>query len=151
MRMSSSHFPGGPKPPTRQSRSGDGAPPLCSGGGSNAPGDALRHGRSRKPFTICSCEKCARNSSVFCTYKSLDLKSPGMNSYKKWGWGGACGYAPANRPNRPLSSPAAPAGEGSLRIGLSRPVRPWLIFFAAWRPIVDANDREERAERNAGR
>ena len=49
------------------------------------PVDALWHGRSRKPFGICSCEKCARNSPAICTYKSLDLNSLGINSYQRWG------------------------------------------------------------------
>ena len=57
-------------------------------GGSIPPVDALRHGRSRKPFRICSCEKCARNSLAICTYKSLDLNFPGINSYKKMAGGG---------------------------------------------------------------
>ena len=52
------------------------------------PVDALRHGHSRKPFTICSCEKCAPKSLGICTYKSLDLKSFGMNSYKNYRGGG---------------------------------------------------------------
>ena len=142
--MSSSHFPGtrrgGFIPQWRPKAAS------TSRGAFTPPGDALRHGRSRKPFIICSCEKCARNSSAICTYKSLDLKFPRISSYKKIGGGwGACGYAPANRPNRSLLSRAAPAGEGSLRIGLSRPVHPWLFFSAAWRPI-EVTDREEQNE-----
>ena len=87
-----SHFGGGLKSPTRQSRSGDGAPPRHSTGGFTLNGftppvDALRHGRYRKPFTICSYEKCARNSLAICTYKSLDLNFFGINTYKKQGWG----------------------------------------------------------------
>ena len=93
--MSSSHFPAGPKPPlpVEASLSRQLRPKAASTGrgGFIAPVHTLRHGRCRKPFTICSCKKCARNSSAFCTYKSLDLKSPGMNSYKKWGWGGPAG------------------------------------------------------------
>ena len=96
--MPLSHFRGGLKSPTRQSRSGDGAPPLpCTGGftlnrftvngftvnGFTPPVDALRHLRSRKPFAICTCKKCARNSPAICTYKSKDLNFPGINSYKK--------------------------------------------------------------------
>ena len=78
---------GGLKSPTRQSRSGDGAPPLpCIGGltlnpsslrvnrftvnGFIPPGDALGHGRSLNPFRMRRYEKCARNS-------------PGIRSYKK--------------------------------------------------------------------
>ena len=108
--MPFTHFVGGLKSPTRQSRSGDGAPPLpCDGGftvnpsrlrvngftlnkvhreGFIPPVDALRHGRSRKPFRICTCEKCARNSPGMCTYKSLDLNFFGINTYKKQGVGG---------------------------------------------------------------
>ena len=52
------------------------------------PVDAIRHGRSRKPFGICSCEKCARKSPAICTYKSLDLNFFGINTYKKTGVGG---------------------------------------------------------------
>ena len=59
-------------------------PPLATGrGGFIPPVDALRHGRSRKPFRICSYEKCARNSPGICSYKSKDLNSPGICSYKK--------------------------------------------------------------------
>ena len=86
---------GGLKSPTRQSRPGDGAPPLpCIDrftlnpsrlrvNGFTPPVGALRHGCSRKPFTICSYEKCARNSRAICTYKSLDLKVFGISSYRK--------------------------------------------------------------------
>ena len=52
------------------------------------PVDALRHGRSPKPFRICSCEKCVRNSPGMCSYKSKDLNSPGINSYRKSRVGG---------------------------------------------------------------
>ena len=52
------------------------------------PRDALGHGRSRKPFAICSCEKCARNSPGICSYKTKDLNCPGINTYKKQGVGG---------------------------------------------------------------
>ena len=114
LRMPFSHFRGGLKSPTHQSRSGDGAPPLPCGGGFTMSGftlngfsvnrffppvDGLLHGRSRKPFRICSCEKCARNSSAFCTYKSLDLKSPGINTYKNRG-GGGLGACPS-KPSKP--------------------------------------------------
>ena len=51
------------------------------------PVDALRHGRSRKPSTICSYEKRARNSPGICSYKTEDLNFPGINSYKKTGGG----------------------------------------------------------------
>ena len=98
LRMPLSHFCGGLKSPTRQSRSGDGAPPLpCTGGftlnrftvnGFTPPVDARRHGRSRKPFGICSCKKCVRNSPGICSYKTKDLNFPGINSYKNTGWGG---------------------------------------------------------------
>ena len=83
--MPSSHLPGGLKSPTRQSRSSDGAPPRHCTGGFTPPVDALRHGRSRKPFTICSYEKCARKSLAMCTYKLLDLKVFGISSYRKPG------------------------------------------------------------------
>ena len=92
-----SHFSGGLKPPLP-----------CTGGftlngftvnGFTPPVDALRHGRSLKPFTICSCEKCAPKSLGICTCKSLDLKSFGMNSYKNYrggeggpGWHCVAGY-----------------------------------------------------------
>ena len=84
--MPFSHFRGGLKPPLP-----------CTGGftlngftvnGFIPPIDALRHGRSRKPFTICSCEKCVRKCCGICTYKSKDLNSPGINTYKKHGGGG---------------------------------------------------------------
>ena len=52
------------------------------------PGDALRHGRSRKRFRICSCEKCVRNSPGICSCKTKDLNFPGISSYRKAGWGG---------------------------------------------------------------
>ena len=57
--MPFNHSRGGLKSPTRQSRSGDGAPPLpCNDGftvtGFIVPVEARRHGRSRKPFRICS-------------------------------------------------------------------------------------------------
>ena len=91
--MPFSHFRGGLKSPTRQSRSGDGAPPLpCNGAftvnGFIPPVDALRHGRSRKPFAICSYEKRVRNSPAICTYKSKDLNFFGISTYKKQGVGG---------------------------------------------------------------
>ena len=68
--MPFSHFRGGLKPPLR-----------CTGGftvngfilsgftvnGFIPPVDPLRRGRSRKPFGICSCVKCARNSPLICT------------------------------------------------------------------------------------
>ena len=80
LRMPFRHFRGGLKPPLP-----------CNGGftvnGFIPPVDALRHGRSHKPFGICSCEKCAGNSSGICTYKSLDLKSIAINTYKKQGGG----------------------------------------------------------------
>ena len=72
--MPFSHFRGGLKPPLRS-----------TGGftlngfivnGFTPPVDALRHGRSRKPFTICSCEKCARNSPGMCSCKNKRLKLP---------------------------------------------------------------------------
>ena len=90
--MPFSHSRGGLKSPARQSRSGDGAPPLpCTGGftvkGFIVPVDARQHGRSRKPFGICSCEKCARNSPGICSYKTKDLNFPGINTYKKQGVG----------------------------------------------------------------
>ena len=96
--MPCSHFRGGLKSPTRQSRSGDGAPPLpCVDGftlngfplnrftvnGFIPPVDGLRHGRSRKPFRICSCEKCVRKCCGICSYKTKDLNFPGINTYKK--------------------------------------------------------------------
>ena len=56
--------------------------------------DGLRHGRSRKPFTICSCEKCARNSPAICTYKTKDLNSLGINTYKKQGVGAPPSWPP---------------------------------------------------------
>ena len=40
-----------------------------------------------KFFRICSYEKCLRKPFAICTYESLDLKSPGINTYKKRGWG----------------------------------------------------------------
>ena len=84
--MPFSHFRGRLEPPLH--RSGG----LTLNGftvkGFIVPVDVLRHGRSRKPFTICSCEKRARNSPAICTYKSKDLNSPGINTYKKHGGGG---------------------------------------------------------------
>ena len=56
--------------------------------------DGLRHGRSRKSFTICSYEKCARNSPGMCSCKSLDLKVFGINTYKKQGVGGTPSLPP---------------------------------------------------------
>ena len=78
--MPFSHFRGGLKPP------------LPCGGGFTLnrffpPVDGLRHRCYRKPFTICSCEKRARNSPAICSCKSLDLNFPGINSYKKQGGG----------------------------------------------------------------
>ena len=74
------HFRGGLKRPLR-----------CDGGftvnGFISPVDGLPHGRSHKPFGICSCEKCACNCLAICSYKSLDLKSIRINTYKKQ-WGG---------------------------------------------------------------
>ena len=60
-------------------------PPVGSTGrdGFTPPVDALPHGRSRKPFRICSYEKCARNSSGICSYKTKDLNFFGISSYKK--------------------------------------------------------------------
>ena len=87
--MRFSHFRGGLKPPL-----------ACNGGftvnGFIPPVDALRHGRPHKPFGICSCEKSAGNWPGICTYKSLDLKSIGINTYKKH-WGGVPPLPPCLR------------------------------------------------------
>ena len=97
--MSSSHFPGGPKPPlprtsgftlnrfTVEGSSPEWRPKAASPGrgGFIPPVGALRHGRCRKPFIICSCKKCARKCFGICTYKSLDLKFPRISSYKNRG------------------------------------------------------------------
>ena len=92
--MPFTHVAGGLKSPTRQSRSGDGAPPLpCTGGfivngftlngltgngftvdGFTAPVDVLRHGRCRKPFRMRRYEKRARKSFGIRTYKNKGLK-----------------------------------------------------------------------------
>ena len=76
--MPFSHFRGGLKPP------------LPCGGGFTLNGftvnrffppvDGLRHGCYRKPFTICSCGKCARNSPAICTCKNKGLK-PSWNEH----------------------------------------------------------------------
>ena len=69
-------------------------PPLATGrGGFIPPVDALWHGRSRKPFRICTYKKCARKCCGICTYKSLDLNFPGINTYKKQGVGGTPSFA----------------------------------------------------------
>ena len=101
--MPFTHLRGSLKSPTRQSRSGDGAPPRhCTSGftlntftvngftlngftvnGFISPVDARQHGCSRKPFRICSYKKCARNSFAMCTYKTKDLNFFGINTYKK--------------------------------------------------------------------
>ena len=85
---------GGLKSPTRQppapKRFGDGAPPRpCTGGftlntftvnGFIPPVDALRHGRSRKPFRMRRYEKCACKCPGIRTYKNKGLKLP-WNEY----------------------------------------------------------------------
>ena len=87
---------GGFTPPRFWRCSGAFIPPCfwrCRGG-FTPPVDAVWHGRSRKPFGICSCKKRACNSPGICTYKSLDLNSPGINSYKKMAGGGSAPTAP---------------------------------------------------------
>ncbi len=66
--------------------------------------------------------KNAPVSSLECTVtKSLDLKCPGMNTYKKRGVG-ACGYTVAKRPNGHLMYEAcAPERELALFQGASVP------------------------------
>ena len=80
--MPFSHFRGGGRggftPPVDSTRRDGFTPPVA----------ALRHGRSRKPFRICTCEKRARKCCGICTYKSKDLNFPGINTYKKQGVGG---------------------------------------------------------------
>ena len=89
LRMPFSHFRGtgrgGFNPPVDSTGRGGFIPPVDSTGrdGFIPPVDALRHVRSRKPLGICSCEKCVRNSSGMCSYKSLDLNFFGISSYKK--------------------------------------------------------------------
>ena len=78
--MPFSHFRGGLKPPLACDRG-------FTVNGFITPVDGLRHGRSHKPFGICSCKKCLGNCPGICTYKSLDLKSIGINTYKKHGGG----------------------------------------------------------------
>ena len=79
--MPFSHFRGGLKPPLP-----------CTGGftlnGFTPPVDALRHVRSRKPFRMCSCEKCVRNSPAICTCKTIGLKLP-WNQHLEKNRGGA--------------------------------------------------------------
>ncbi len=86
--MPLSHFPGGLKPPRHSSGGFTLTCPeprrnrftvftlSCEGNGFISPVDALRHGRSPKPFRICTCKKCACNSLGICTCKNKGLKVP---------------------------------------------------------------------------
>ena len=98
--MPFSHLPGGLKPPTRHSRSSDGAPPLPCGGGFTVNPSTL----SVNGFTVkgsspqltpsgmaalispleCVVTKNAPLSALESVLtKTKDLNSPGMNTYKK--------------------------------------------------------------------
>ena len=85
--MPFSHFPGAGRggfiPPVDPTRT-DG----FTVNGFIVPVDARRHGRSRKPFGICSCKKRARNSPGMCSYKTKHLNFPEINTYKKMAVGG---------------------------------------------------------------
>ena len=143
MRKPFSHFRGGLKSPTRQSRSGDGAPPLpCAGGftlngftlnrftlngfilnrftvngfivnGFIPPVDALRHGFSRKPFRMRRYEKCA-------------CKCPGIRSYKNKGlkllWNQHLQKKPGDSPSF-ASSASFVSSASSLAGGRAKPAR----------------------------
>ena len=56
-----------------------------------------------KFFRICSYEKRLRKPFAICTYEPLDLKSPGINTYKKIG-----GWRRGSRPLHQLGAPNAP-------------------------------------------
>ena len=77
-------------------------PPLpCDGGftvnGFIPPLDGLPHGRSHKPFGICSCKIFSVTPLESVLTKSLDLKSIGINTYKKH-CGGVPSFPPARDP-----------------------------------------------------